>query len=422
MTSIANQNRPTTFSDYVGQEGATGYIQAVISNNKHPSGILIEGTPGTGKTTLAHLYVKATLCERREEGEFEPCGECDSCKSDIEKGEHANITYYRITEASTFKEAVSDLISITKASPVITHDNNRADNLRRFIIIDELQNASRQSISPFLDSLEFSADNVSVVLISMDLDKMDNVVRDAIESRCIELSLTKLNEKQISERLCSVEEDLHPSVSDTIAYLSKGNIRRAWSLLECLAVQKPVIELTEEFVSTQKMGGLSSDKCMDIVESLNSKTWNDTNKLLESISDNEVQAVDYFLNTIIQEDLNKEGIHFVSSLSIWLQSSYKIPLAALFRPFQSKQLIGALPLEETYTPAPYKKPASEIILEDRGVSKVHSNPGEVSKVTKDITNQLARISGKDITPPAFKCKALGFTKWSQFIEHYVDNN
>ena len=49
MGTTANNKRPQTFSQYAGQTGAVGYTTSVIKSGAHPSGLLISGTPGTGR-------------------------------------------------------------------------------------------------------------------------------------------------------------------------------------------------------------------------------------------------------------------------------------------------------------------------------------------------------------------------------------
>ena len=46
---LANDNRPFKFKDFVGQEGPTNYLKAVIKSNNHPNGIVLSGNPGTGR-------------------------------------------------------------------------------------------------------------------------------------------------------------------------------------------------------------------------------------------------------------------------------------------------------------------------------------------------------------------------------------
>jgi DNA polymerase III gamma/tau subunit len=407
--NIANINRPKLFSEYLGQKGAVNYIKSAIKNNKHPSGIIISGSPGLGKSSLAHLYSKATLCENRLEEEVEACGKCNSCLSDIEKGGHSNITYYRITEASVFKEAVNDLISMTKASPVITHDNIRKDNNRRFIIIDEVQSATKQSISPFLDSLEFAVEEVTVILISMDLDKMDHIVREAIESRCIELSLEKLNEEEISSKLQIVYEDLHPDSADLLAYLCKGNMRKAWRYIEFFDTQFSIEEITTNIISEGLLNGITKQKCIDLLDSLESKTWDDTKNILKIMSSsNEELILEYFLTVLIERDLNIQGIELLSMISFWLQSDYRIPLLSLYKQFQGKNLSAKIIKEDSYKP-------------NYTVNKIFSNSNEVISSTKKVTSQLEKISGKNISIKIEKPAFLTFSNWVNILNHYDFN-
>jgi DNA polymerase III gamma/tau subunit len=400
--TIANDQRPKLFKDYVGQLGAVSYLTSAVKHNKHSNGVLITGSPGIGKSTLAYLYTRATLCEQREEGSFEPCNKCHSCSHDISNLNHPNITYYRITEATLFREAVNDLIAMTKAKPALTHDNIRTDNLRRFIIIDEVQSATKQSISPFLDSLEFASDDVTVILISMDLDSMDKTVKDAIESRCIELSLDPLNEKDISDSLCNNYLDLNKDAANLIAYLSKGNVRQAWSLLEYFLTQVKAKDITSNLISTQKLNSLTDQKVEELIDAIENRGWLETEKLVNRYLNDSINAVNYLLLRILQNKLDIHGVELISTLSFWLQSNYKIPLIAVFRPFQNKKLT---------------------LKEEVKVIK----PVIISTTTEDIAAQLGRITGAPVIvkeehktfvyPPEW----FRFISWRNFLDNYADS-
>ena len=412
MTNSINDYRPSTWDEYLEQDGAANYLKSVIKTNKHPSGLIISGGSGSGKTTIAQLYVKATLCEQRLEHDFQPCNHCSSCSKTIHKNQHPNITYYSITEASVFKEAVSDLISLTKSTTVLTHDNVRHDNNRRFIIIDEVQSASRQSISPFLDSLEFALDNVTVILISMDLDKMDSIVREAIESRCIELSLSPISSSSISSKLQFFYSDLHPSCADLIAYLSNGNVRKAWQTLQYFITKSEgsLSLLTPSHISSEKLGGLNLESCHSLLLSLQSNSWDNTSSFFKTILTNEEVAISYFLSFLVSQNLNLEGIHFLSSLSFWLQSSYKIPVVSIFKLYQGKCLLSLSSQSQSQ---------SQSLNQSQSQSPPQSL--NVVKVSKLVTSQLEKLVGKPLTSKPIKMANFSFTTWSEYLKYYVNN-
>lgn len=407
MGTLANEYRPSTFSEYIGQESCINYLTSAIKYNKHSNGLLITGTPGSGKSTAAFLYAKATLCENRLEGEYEPCNKCDSCLTPINNMTHPNITYYRITEASTFKEAVSDLITISKTSPVLTHSNIREDNYKRFIILDELQNASKQSISPFLDSLEFAAKDVTIILISMDLDSMDVIVKDAIESRCIELNLSSLSENLITNKLINTYPELSNKAAKLIAYLSNGNIRQAWSTLEFFNTQISIEEITSDYIAEQKLNNLTQANIELIIDSIQYTCWQDSLSLINKYISDSPSCVDYFIKYLLNKNLDLKGIELISSLSFWLQCNYKSPLAALFLPFQNTRLI---------------KETENINTKSSSIKTIYSTEKILTNTAQDIQNQLTKIIGSSVSLnnniPAF----LQFKKWSQFITNYADNN
>lgn len=413
--TIANEQRPLLFSDYVGQEGVVKYLQSVIKTNKHPNGLLITGGPGLGKTSAAYIYARATLCENRKEGDYEACGKCQSCLSKIEGNQHPNITYYRITEASVFKEAVNDLISMTKARPVLTHENNRADNIHRFIIIDEVQSASRASISPFLDSLEFAVPNVTVILISMDLNRMDPIVKEAIESRCIELSMYPLTEEQIENKICN-KYSIDKEAAKLIAYLSKGNVRLAWSILEYFETMYSTSELTPSIIARYKLNGLDRTKCSLIIESLEIKDWNNSLSLIKELLRDNEHCVDYLLQYLADCSLTIDGIKLVSTLSLWLQCNYKSPLNSVFRQFQGITLL--------------QKEVVSSHISDTVKASVIINPPtkEPTNILADVKNQLEKMTGKELqldkelssaylNAPRF----LSFTTWKLFLDNYDSN-
>ena len=72
---LYNEFRPDTFDDVVGQP-CTEVLRNMVKDPVHS--ILITGTRGVGKTTLARIFARALNCSGKGE---RPCHECKSCKT-----------------------------------------------------------------------------------------------------------------------------------------------------------------------------------------------------------------------------------------------------------------------------------------------------------------------------------------------------
>ncbi len=80
------------FSDILGQEKATHYLQKLVHEGRVPGALLFCGPEGIGKRKAALEFAKALNCEdyfSRQNGEA--CGACHSCLA-IEKGTHPDVT------------------------------------------------------------------------------------------------------------------------------------------------------------------------------------------------------------------------------------------------------------------------------------------------------------------------------------------
>ena len=376
------------------------------------------------KTTLANLYVKGTLCQNRKEGEYEPCGKCDSCLAE----EPINVTSYRVTEASAFKDIVGDLIAMTKSSPVLTNiEEVRDDQLRRFILLDEVQNCSRASLGAFLDSLEFSHAKVTIILISMDLNKMDPIVRDAVESRCVELGLESLSNNAIAERLMEGTEELSKESANLLGYLAKGNMRKAWGITEFFLTQMPAIDITPNIIFKQKFSGLTKNVFNELIQSLQNNTWKNSCRIIKKFAAAEVHAVDMFIRTLLEEELTLDGIKLVSALSTWYQCLYKAPIESAFLPFQGRILLQADIPTTTFrgitAAAEYENVEQVDVITKPVVNtlKMKSTPEALNNMKKNLADQLSSISGTKVKKEKVYT-FLSITSWRQVIDLYVTSN
>jgi len=77
--SLDLKYRPSRFEDVVGQKPVVTFLSRLITRGKIPRNILLHGSHGSGKTTLARLYMKALYCDAPTDT-GSPCHTCPSCQ------------------------------------------------------------------------------------------------------------------------------------------------------------------------------------------------------------------------------------------------------------------------------------------------------------------------------------------------------
>src|SRR5260370_32093350 len=77
--ALVHRHRPKRFEEVVGQDVPVDYLSGLILRGKACRNILLHGTIGSGKTTLARIYAKALNCERPSPTNGSPCLVCTSC-------------------------------------------------------------------------------------------------------------------------------------------------------------------------------------------------------------------------------------------------------------------------------------------------------------------------------------------------------
>ena len=83
MRLITQVARPVKISDVAGQHLAKQALLAIVKNPEDsPRTLIIHGTYGIGKTSLARAFARAINCKNRVDGDA--CGCCDICRGKIE--------------------------------------------------------------------------------------------------------------------------------------------------------------------------------------------------------------------------------------------------------------------------------------------------------------------------------------------------
>ena len=222
MTTLYRKYRPQTFSSLVGQE----YIIQTITNellmNKLAQAYLFSGSRGTGKTTLARLLAKAVNCEKRKEGEFEPCDTCTSCR-EITIGRSVDVIEIDAASQTGVDNVRENIIENAQFKPT--------KSKYKVFIIDEVHMLSTSAFNALLKTLEEPPAHVMFILATTELHKLPATVI----SRCQRFQFKKIPFDLMEQRLKKICDEegitVAPTILERVIAKSEGGLRDAESLL-----------------------------------------------------------------------------------------------------------------------------------------------------------------------------------------------
>lgn len=200
---LANKIRPKSINEIIGQKHLTdsGKLLHSLITNHQPSSIIFWGPPGTGKTTLAHIYAESL---------------------------DANII-----SISAVTSGVKDIKSAVEIAK-----NYLSKNQKTIIIIDEIHRFSKSQQDYLLPHIE----DGTLILIGATTENPSFQINNALLSRTRVITLNSLELKDIeiiiqkasftSTGLNIPESKLKPTNITLIAELANGDARSAINILE----------------------------------------------------------------------------------------------------------------------------------------------------------------------------------------------
>ncbi len=224
------------FTRLLGNDETKSRISDLIANSALPHALMIVGPEGSGKHTAAKEIAAAMNCTNKDNSDFPiPCGICNNCRR-IYSGNFPDISYLskRDGKATVGVEEVRDFRDDMFLS------STEADF--KFYIIEEADLMTREAQNALLKVLEEPPENVYIILLCREADKILTTVKSRAQLIQIEIFSPDELKEHLVRLYSSGIENIQKDKLLGIILASGGVIGKALSLLD----EGHIAKITEE--------------------------------------------------------------------------------------------------------------------------------------------------------------------------------
>tara|TARA_B100000029_G_scaffold467270_1_gene503405 strand:+ start:1330 stop:2262 length:933 start_codon:yes stop_codon:yes gene_type:complete len=203
--------------------GLNRYILELINlfkEDKLPNKILLSGSKGLGKSTLAYHFINYSLSKNEEFSYDEKNFKIDINNQTFKTIQNNSNPNFTLIDIQPDKK----LIDINQIRNLILNLNKSSFNKKpRFVLIDNIEFLNINSINALLKILEEPTDNVHFILINS-----NKKILSTLSSRCINFKIFLSHNEclEVSKKL--LNNELYNLINDDLRnyYLTPGNIYR----------------------------------------------------------------------------------------------------------------------------------------------------------------------------------------------------
>ncbi len=308
---LARKYRPAKLDEVIGQDVAVRILKNAINSNRLHHAILLSGPMGTGKTSTARIIAKSLNCEKGPT--VEPCNKCESCIS-IAQGN--NIDVVEIDGASNRKvDDARAIIESVRYPPLKSR--------YKIYIIDEVHMLTQEAFNALLKTIEEPPDYIKFIFATTAIEK----VPDTILSRCQIITLKKIPQGLIKQKLKHIAEAEHVSIDegalDIIALSSFGSMRVAEGYLDRCIAYKPDNLSTNDI--SRVIGVTDIETVKKYFSHILNKDAKSAIKLIKTLDEQGInfeifvgQCIEYllFVDITVEQKTNLLNIYYKSMLDL----------------------------------------------------------------------------------------------------------
>lgn len=285
---LALKYRPDTLQKFIGHGLLIPLLNRALATKTLAQSLLLTGSYGIGKTSLARLIAKSLICLSPMDGEA--CQICASCQAFAQK---THIDVQEIDAAShTGVEDIRLILEGLSYRPLLGKS--------KVYILDEVHMLSKSAFNALLKTLEEPEPHVTFILATTEYDK----VPETIVSRCQHFLLKPLFQEEMVRHLQEIASQEERKISSQalalLAMHAQGSVRDGLGFLEQAFILVP----PEQDISDQTIKDLLGIPSREAIEMLLAHLW--ARKALDAVDQGQLlcaqgKTPETILTSLLQE-------------------------------------------------------------------------------------------------------------------------